>query len=226
MKKNFIVLASMAACLGMMAPAHADINDKAWKQYVEYSQSRPKLVATRMTTSFKMSEGKDAENGTCKSERVAGASGEKPKWVVVDKGTASESMQNMTTLDVSPAAKVAEHPNDLLEETTAVERVGHETVGGKEWVILKAQTRMKGTKRPVELKIWVNQETGQPLKIEGAFDKVPLPGAKDMRFSINYEQAGDAAVLPKLVKFHFTYSLLFKSSEMDMAQELSGWKPL
>ena len=225
MKKNFIVLASMAACLGMTS-AHADINDKAWKQYVEYSQSRPKLVATRMTTSFKMSEGKDVENGTCKSERVAGASGEKPKWVVVDKGSASESMQNMSTLDVGPATKVAEHPNDLLEETTAVERMGTETVGGKEWVILKTQTRMKGTKRPVELKVWVSQETGQPLKIEGAFDKIPLPGAKDMRFSISYEQAGEAAVLPKQVKFHAAYSALFKSGEMDMVQDLSGWKPL
>lgn len=225
MKKNFIAQAFMAACLGMMASAHADINDKAWTQYVEYSQARPKVVATRMTTSYKMSADESPETGTYKSERAAGASGEKPKWVVVDKGNVSESMQKITTMDMGLAAKVAEHPNDLLEGTTAVERVGTETLGGKEWVILKAQTRLKENKRPVVARIWVSPETGQPLKIEGVMEKVPMP-MKDMRFSISYEQAGDATVLPKLVKFHSAFSVMFHSGEMDFAQELSGWKPL
>lgn len=226
MKKNCMVAAAMLAGLGMMAPAHADLNDKAWTQYVEYSQARPKVVATRMATSFKVSDDKSPESGTYKSERAPGASGEKPKWVVVDKGNVSESMQKMTTLDLGLAAKVAEHPNDLLEGTTAVERVGSETLGGKEWVILKAHTRLKEGKRPLLAKVWVNPETGQPLKIEGAFEKVPMPGLKDIRFSINYEAAGEAAVLPKLVKFHLAFSILFQSGEMDLAQELSGWKAL
>ncbi len=216
MKKSSFWL-PLAASFGLMASAHADFNDNAWKQYVAYSKSRPKVVATHMATNYKV----DDETGSYKSERAAGAGGEKPKWVVVDKGNAPEAAIKM---DTGLAAKVAEHPNDLLEETTAVERVGNETLGGKEWVILKAQTRLKEGKRPVVAKIWVSPETGQPLKIEGSMEKVPMP-MKDLRFTISYEQAGDATVLPKLVKFHSVFSIMFHSVELDLAQELSGWKP-
>ena len=215
----------LVACLGMMASAHANTDDKAWKQYLEYSQSRPKVVATKMATAYKIPGESAPDVGSYTSERVVPAEGDKPQWVMVDKSKASANMQKGMRLDMSLAAKFAENPNDVLEPPSSVERVGTEKVGGVEWVILKAQTRLKGSKPPFTAKVWVHPVTGQPLKMEGLLENVPIPGSRNVRFSVSYDQAGAAAVLPKLVSLHYDFSIMFQKGEMDFAQELSGWKP-
>lgn len=224
MKKMRNYFAAALVCLGAVSAAQAGTDDKAWKQYLEYSQSRPKMVATRLATSYKVPGDNGPEIGAYKSERVA-AGTDQPKWVVSDKGTASDGMLKATPIDLMLAAAFAENPNDIFESAAAVDRVGIEKLGGAEWVVLQVHGKLKRWKPAVIAKVWVNAETGRPYKIEGVPEKVPFPGGKEARFSVAYEPAaGDTDALPKQVMVHYGFTIMFHSGVNDFSQELSGWK--
>ncbi|RZT09917.1 hypothetical protein SAMN05216319_1637 [Duganella sp. CF402] len=141
-------------------------------------------------------------------------------------GKESADAYKMDTLSLSLAAYAANRPEGFVSSPSSIVLLGDENVNGKPALVYEVKGRIGKGNIPVLAKIWIEQTTDAPVKIEGTIEKLPLPGVKNATFLLQYATSESGLVLPSEFQLRYSISMLFKTGQVAFRQTLSDWKPL
>jgi hypothetical protein len=136
----------------------------------------------------------------------------------------SANAYKMDALNLSLAAYAANRPEGFVSSPTSIVLVGDENVDGQPTSVYEVKGRIGKGNLPVLAKIWLNQKTDAPVKIEGIIEKLPLPGVKNATFILWYSTNDSGLVLPSAFQLRYSISMFFKTGQIAFMQKLSDWK--
>jgi hypothetical protein len=136
----------------------------------------------------------------------------------------SELGMKMAAMNFGIAEKLANRPAELFTQYSTIEFLGHEKGNGTELNIFQLHSKFSKTGEfPLTAKIWVNQEN-HPVKVEGIIEKMPLPGVKNVYFTIKYEDDRNGNSFPKDIVVTYPIKIFIYSGTVFFQHILSSWK--
>lgn len=148
-----------------------------------------------------------------------------PLRELVNTGKESADAYKMDALSLSLAAYAANRPEGFVSSPTSIVRSGDENINGESTSVYEVKGLIGKGNLPVLAKIWIEQKTDAPVRIEGTIEKLPLPGVKNATFLLLYATNESGLVLPSAFQLRYSISMLFKTGQVAFQQTLLDWKP-
>lgn len=137
----------------------------------------------------------------------------------------SADAYKMNALSLALAVYAANRPEGFLSSPTSMVFIGDEKINGESTSVYQVKGGIGKGNLPVLAKIWIEQKTDAPVKIEGTIEKLPLPGVKNATFLLQYAHSESGLVLPSVLQLKYSISILFNTGQVSFQQKLSDWKP-
>lgn len=149
---------------------------------------------------------------------------DEPRRILSEPTEAGAVGMKMAPMEFGMGAQWANRPDELFSEVTSIEFITNEQQDGESYSVLRVRTHLTRGNAPVTAKIWVNEKNSRPLRVEGIIEKVPLPGVKQIHFTVTYRADADGRSLPREVTVTYPISIFFHSGVVLFQHNLSDWR--
>lgn len=197
----------------------------AWDRMQQQLEKNGGVIAYEIASNFELLGDSVPEGGQYSTRVRRLDQNGMPLRELASEGKASVDAYKMDALSLSLAAYAANRPEGFLSAPTSVVLIGDEQINGESTSVYEVRGRIGKGNLPVLAKIWVQQKTDVPVKIEGTIEKLPLPGVKNATFLLRYATSETGLVLPSAFQLKYSISMLFKTGQVTFQQTLSDWKP-
>lgn len=225
LRSSLFLRGVLALCwIGIFSVANAQATDATWALFQTHLQANKGLVAHEIVSRFEVPGDNGRISGAYKTSiQRWDASGEPVR------GLAEQSEDGRAGLRIAPlscsiADKLADHPEELFQSLESLIYLGDQELQGTVWSVMQSRSRLPRGNAQVHAKVWLNPRTGQPNKVEGVIEQVPMPGVKSINFTLKYAADAEGRSLPLDVTVHSTIALFFHSGSVSFTQELGKWR--
>jgi hypothetical protein len=197
----------------------------AWDRMQQQLKKNDGVIAYEIASNFELAGGSAPEVGQYLTRVRQLDQNGIPLRELASDGKQSVDAHKLDALSLSLAVYAANRPEGFVSSPTTIVFIGDENIDGKPASVYEVKGRVGKGDLPVLAKIWIEQKTDAPVKIEGTIEKLPLPGVKNATFLLQYAPSDSGLVLPSAFHLRYSISMLFQAGQVEFLQKFSDWRP-
>jgi hypothetical protein len=209
---------------GIAMPASAQNVEQVWISMQEKLRANQNLVAYVIDSRFETPGDAGQETGTYKRKVVSASLNEKPLRVYSAASTNQRALARFSELDFGLSDNIANYPAQLFPVIDSMEFSGKEKIDNDTYSIIKIHAHHPKANFPIIAQVWVGEKDAHLLRVRGTYQKLPIPGMKDLNFAIEYATDAAGRSLPVTVDISYKISIFFHSGDFSFSHRLSDWR--
>ena len=208
----------------MHTMAHAQERNDPWLHLQNHLAKNKPFIASEITSRYELPGDDSPTRGTYRTIIQEPSNETEPTRTLSPITKEGELGLKMAAMNFGIAEKFANHPAELFTPYSSVEVLGQENRKGTELIVLQLRSRFsKKGNFPLTAKIWMTGDN-HPVQVEGTIENVPLPGVKNVSFTINYADDENGNSLPKDVVVSYPIKIFIHSGTVLFHHTLSAWQ--